>query len=131
MISLLPVEEATELSKELGISERFAVANAFRGLLHNPQAAAALFKMLNTLQNKADLDARTRELVILRTAWITRSEYEFCTHVRVSSVEHRLAQEEILGVRDPDSCGAYSDKDRAVLRMADELHDRAAVSSET
>jgi hypothetical protein len=32
-----------------------------------------------------------------------------------------MSEEEILGVRDPDSCRAYSETDRAVIRMVDEL----------
>ena len=76
------------------------------------------------------LNSRTRELVILRTGWCTKSEYEFCQHVRVAR-ELKISEEEILGVRDPDKCRAYSEVDRAVIRMADELLDNSEVFPQT
>jgi alkylhydroperoxidase family enzyme len=76
------------------------------------------------------LNARTRELVILRNGWRTKSEYEFCQHVRVSR-DLKMSDEEILGVRDPANCRTYSETDRAVIRMADELLDDSEVSAET
>lgn len=42
-----------------------------------------------------------------------------------------LNEQDILGVRDPESCPSYSELDRAVIRMTDELLDRAHVSPET
>ena len=42
-----------------------------------------------------------------------------------------MNDEEILGVRNPAQCKAYSDADRAVITMADELHDNSEVSPKT
>jgi alkylhydroperoxidase family enzyme len=74
--------------------------------------------------------ARTRELVILRIAWRTGAEYVFCHHVRISR-DLGMPDEEILGVRDPRRCRAYNKTDRAVLRLADELHEDAEVGRST
>jgi 4-carboxymuconolactone decarboxylase len=74
--------------------------------------------------------ARTRELVTLRVAWRTGAEYVFCHHVRISR-DLGIPDEEILGVRDPRRCRGYSKMDRAVLRLADELHEDAAVRPST
>jgi hypothetical protein len=41
-----------------------------------------------------------------------------------SSHELKIPDEEILGVRDPQRCHAYSKTDCAVLRLADELQPR-------
>jgi alkylhydroperoxidase family enzyme len=80
--------------------------------------------------NRNTIEARTRELIILRTAWRAGSEYVFGRHLlRARSL--KISEQEILGVRDPDKCAAYSDVERAVLKMADELHERANVSSAT
>ncbi len=130
MIPLLPVEEAIRCGKEVGLDERFSSLNAFRVMLHNARAAGAVAELLRTLMFHNKLDARTRELVILRNGWRTRSEYEFCQHVRVSR-DLKMSDEEILGVRDPGNCRVYTDTDRAVLRMADELLDNSEVSAET
>jgi 4-carboxymuconolactone decarboxylase len=130
MIPLLPLDEAIRRGKEVGLDERFSSLNAFRVMLHDAHAAGAVAGLLRTLMFHNKLNARTRELVILRNGWRTRSEYEFCQHVRVSR-ELKMSDEEILGVRDPGNCRAYTETDRAVLRMADELLDNSEVSAET
>ena len=130
MLALLPPEETRRLGKEAGIDDDLVNVNAFRALINNPGAAAGAHRLLTALMFHNQLPARTRELVILRTGWRTGSEYEFCQHVRVSR-NLKLSEDEILGVRDPDRCAAYSEVDRAVIRMADELHERAEVSPAT
>jgi alkylhydroperoxidase family enzyme len=130
MLPLLPIDDAIKRGKDVGLDERFATLNAFRVMLNNPRAAGAVANLLRTLMFHNTLNSRARELVILRTGWRTGSEYEFCQHVRVSR-DLKMSEDEILGVRDPDRCGAYSDVDRAVIRMADELLDRSQVSPET
>lgn len=130
MIPLLPVDEAIKRGKEFGLDERFASLNAFRVMLNNPRAAGAVASLLRTLMFNHTVSSRARELVILRTGWRTRSEYEFGQHVRVSR-DLKMSEQEILGVRDPDACPVYSDADRAVIRMADELLDQSEVSAQT
>ena len=130
MIPLLPVEEAIKRGKEAGLDERFASLNAFRAMLNSPHAATAAAGLLRALMFQNTLNPRSRELVILRTGWRTRSEYEFCQHVRVAR-DLKMSEEEILGVRDPDSCHAYSETDRAVIRMVDELLEKSEVSAAT
>jgi len=130
MLPLLPADEAIKCGKEVEVDQNFATLNAFRAMLHSPRAAAAVANLLRTLMFKNTLNSRARELVILRTGWRTRSEYEFCQHVRVSR-DLKMSEEEILGVRDPDKCATYSETDRAVIRMADELLDHSEVSPGT
>jgi 4-carboxymuconolactone decarboxylase len=130
MIPLLPLDEAISRGKEVGLDDRFSSLNAFRVMLHNRHAAGAVAELLRTLMFHNTLNARTRELVILRNGWRTSSEYEFCQHVRVAR-DLKMSEEEILGVRDPGNCRAYDESDRAVIRMADELLDGSEVSAET
>ncbi|MGH7935035.1 MAG: carboxymuconolactone decarboxylase family protein [Candidatus Binataceae bacterium] len=130
MIPLLSAEEAKRRAREAGVGEDFARLNVFRMLLQNPTVAHAAAGLLGTLMNKNSIEARTRELIILRTAWRTGSEYEFCRHM-LRSRKLAMSEQEILGVRDPVNCAAYSEVDRAVINMADELSDRAQVARET
>ena len=129
-IALLSVEEAEKRGAEIGIPATLAKLNAFRALLHNPVATGPVAKLILTLIFQGTLDHRTRELVILRTGWRTRSEYEFCQHVAIAR-QVGMKDEEILGVRDPDRYAAFSDVDRAVLALTDELVDGTRVSDET
>ena len=130
MIPLISKNDGTRLAKEHGIPEMVAGIDGFRPVMHSPATASAVANLLLTLMTRNTLNARTRELVILRIGWRTGSEYEFCNHVRVSRAL-KMSDEEILGVRDPDSCNAYSETDRAVIRMADELTDGTEVSAQT
>src|SRR5262249_10552916 len=130
MIPLLPVDEAVRRGKEVGLDERISSLNAFRAMLHSSRAAGAVAELLRTLMFHNTLNARARELVILRNGCPSRFEYEFCQHVRVAR-DLKMTDEEILGVRDAANCRAYSETDRAVIRMADELLDNSEASVET
>ncbi len=130
VIPLLTVEKAKRRGKEAGVPDELAGINVFRALLHNPAVAGPLANLLTTLLFRGKLNARIRELVILRTGWRNKSEYEFCQHVGVAR-RLKMTDEDILGVRDPDRCAAYNEIDRAVLKMTDELHERCRISSAT
>jgi alkylhydroperoxidase family enzyme len=129
-LPLISIDEAARLGKKLGIERLFATSNVFRGLLNSPTATAGFFGLASTLLFHNKVADRTRELVILRVGWRTGSEYVFCQHVRASR-ELGMPDIEILGVRDPQRCQAYSETDVAVLRLADELHERAEVTRST
>jgi 4-carboxymuconolactone decarboxylase len=139
MIPLLPADEALKRFKDSGIADAVkdpALAkgmsrlNVFRALLNNPAITLAQSGLAGALMGSKTLDHRIRELVILRTGWRTKSEYEFVQHVGVSR-RMNMTDEEILGVRNPAQCKAYNDVDRAVIAMADELHDHSQVSAKT
>jgi 4-carboxymuconolactone decarboxylase len=139
MIPLLPPEEAlkrftesriADAVKDPALAKSMSQLNVFRALLNNPAITFAQSGLAGALMGSKTLNHRVRELVILRTGWRTKSEYEFVQHVAVS---RRLGMndEEILGVRNPAECKAYSNADRAVIAMADELHDHSEVSPAT
>ncbi len=130
MIPVLPADEALKRAKEVNIDESWARLNAFRTMLNSPRVAGGFAEMLRTLMFRNVVNSRARELVILRIGWRTKSEYEFCQHVRVAR-DLKMSEAEILGVRDPDACAAYSAVDRAVIKMADELHETSTVSAAT
>lgn len=139
MIPLLSPDEAQRRFAEFRIGEavnnpNLATAmsklNVVRALLQNPSVTAAQTHLAGALMGSKTLNPRLRELVILRTGWRTRSEYEFCQHVGIAR-QLQMSDEEILGVRDPGNCKAFSEVDRAVIAMADELNDNSEVSEKT
>jgi alkylhydroperoxidase family enzyme len=130
VLPLLSVDEAARLGEKLGIDRDLATSNVFRALLNSPSATAGFYAVVNALLFRNKVSARARELIILRIGWRTGSEYVFCNHVRFSR-DFGIPDEEILGVRDPERCHAYSNTDRAVLHLADELHEHAEVTRST
>jgi alkylhydroperoxidase family enzyme len=130
MLPLLSIDESARLGESLGIDHAWATSNVCRGLLNSPSATAGLYAVLDALMFHNKVAARTRELIILRIGWRTGSEYVFCQHVRISR-ELGIPDEEILGVRDPQRCHVYSNTDRAVLHLADELHEDAEATRAT
>ena len=139
MIPLLSPDEAQqrftafrigEAVNNPGIAGTMSKLNVVRALLQNPAVTAAQSHLAGALMGSKTLNPRLRELVILRTGWRTKSEYEFCQHVGIARQLH-MSDEEILGVRDPANCKAFSEVDRAVIAMADELNDNAEVSVKT
>jgi alkylhydroperoxidase family enzyme len=130
MLPLLSIDESARLGGILGIDRRLATSHAFRGLLHNLGAADGFYAEVDALMFRNKVAARTRELIILRVGWHTGSEYVFCNHARISR-GLGISDEEILGVRDPQRCRAYCETDRAVLHLADELHEHAEVTRST
>jgi alkylhydroperoxidase family enzyme len=139
MIPLLSADEArkrfaeSRVAEAVGnpnLAEAMSKLNVVRALLQNPSVTAAQSRLAGALMGSKTLNPRLRELVILRTGWRTKSEYEFCQHVGIAR-QLKMSDEEILGVRDPASCKAYSDVDRAIIAMTDELSDTAEVSAGT
>lgn len=99
--------------------------NIFATLAHHPR----LLKRFNVLGGlfltRGLLPARERELVILRTGWRTRCEYEFGQHV-VLGRRAGLDDEEIRRVtRDG---GGWSAGEALLVRLADEIHETRDVS---
>ena len=129
-LPVLSTEEARRRGKEIGIPSSLTRLNAFRVLLHNTAVTGPLAQFLVALLAQGTIDSRTRELVILRTGWRTASEYEFCQHVAIAR-QLGMKDDEILGVREPEAFPAYAARDRAVIRMADELLDHSGLSDET
>jgi alkylhydroperoxidase family enzyme len=76
------------------------------------------------------LPARERELLILRTGWNCASPYEWGQHVRISQALG-MDREEILRVAQGPEADGWSREDAALLRAADELHERAKISAGT
>ncbi|MBV8362913.1 MAG: carboxymuconolactone decarboxylase family protein [Deltaproteobacteria bacterium] len=139
MIPLLSQDEAQSRFAKFRIGEAvnnpnlasaMSKLNVVRALLQNPAVTAAQSHLAGALMGSKTLNPRLRELVILRTGWRTKSEYEFCQHVGIAR-QLKMSDEEIFGVRDPANCKAFSEVDRAVIAMADELNDNAEVSVKT
>ena len=99
----------------------------FRTLAHNPRVLRKIRQ--GNLLDRGSLERRDRELVILRTTARCGCAYEWGVHAaffagRVGLGEAELRATARGGADDP----AFGERERALVRLADELHDSAQLS---
>jgi 4-carboxymuconolactone decarboxylase len=80
--------------------------------------------------SKNTIPARDRELVTLRTAWLSRGEYIWASHQDSYATKAGLTADEVSRVtKGPDA--GWSTFDAALLRSVDELQTSRFISDET
>ncbi len=99
----------------------------FRTMSHSPRVLTRMFA--GSFLDKGPLTLRQRELIILRTCARCNSEYEWGVHVAFFAGKAGLSGDEIRASREP-LYTSWSKSDGLLLRLVDELHDRAQVSDE-
>jgi alkylhydroperoxidase family enzyme len=119
-----------------------AISNtAFKGLsplnlrlalAQEPQLAAAFQAMAHVVLFKGSVSERDREIAIIRTGALTRSEYEWGMHVSIYAEQCGLSEAHIMEL----TLGNPSERlwtvtERAIIRMVDELHHHCTVSDTT
>jgi 4-carboxymuconolactone decarboxylase len=106
------------------------ILNLYATLLNHPALYGPRLKFGSYLQRDSLLSPRTRELLILRTAVTTRTDYEWGHHVEAAQKAGLTIQEIRRIAVGPDAAG-WSEEDAALLRAADELRREAFVSDST
>jgi alkylhydroperoxidase family enzyme len=79
---------------------------------------------------ESTLPPRDRKLAILRTAWLCQAPYEFGEHVEQAK-RIGVTSVEIDAVVDGSGSTFWSDHERAILQVVEELHKSAMVSDQT
>jgi alkylhydroperoxidase family enzyme len=126
----LPVDEAKAAADEAGVPDYMAELAIFQVLLNHPRLACALNDLLAIMLWRGALDARLRELLIMRISWLTGSEYEWTQHWRVAQ-GLGVSADDLLGVRDWQAYQAFGPAERAVLAATDDVVRHGAVSAES
>jgi alkylhydroperoxidase family enzyme len=94
--------------------------NLHRMLAHAPRVGHAYTNLADALRWDGELDPVLRELAILRVGVLLGSAYEVRAHTAIA-LRFGMAQAKIdalkLGTEDP----AFTDTERAVLRLTDDL----------
>lgn len=103
--------------------------NVFATLARHPNLVGRFAALTNLLRNESSVPFREREIVILRVAARTDCVYEYAQHESVarsaglSEAEIRAA---IFG-----GPSDWSDREGALIRLVDELHDGSIISDDT
>jgi alkylhydroperoxidase family enzyme len=96
----------------------------FRTLAHNPRVLRRVRK--GGLLDPGTISLRERELVILRTTALCRSEYEWGVHVAFFAHAAGLDAAQIAATVTGE-LAAFSDDDRPILELCDALHRASAI----
>jgi 4-carboxymuconolactone decarboxylase len=104
--------------------------NIFSTLARHPRLFKRWSRFGGFLLYGGDLPDRDRELLILRTAWNCRAEYEWGQHARIA-VGLGVSQAEVERVVDGPAAAGWSALDAALLRGADELHQNSVIADAT
>jgi alkylhydroperoxidase family enzyme len=96
------------------------LANIFRTMANNAQLWRAYLRLGNGLWTHCGLDLPTRELVILRTAILHHSQYEWHQHVRIGR-QAGLSDEKIVALHHWRNSDLFSEAERALLGYVDAL----------
>ncbi len=123
---LRPILEATPPDFDVRLGDN----NIFPTLARHEQLFRAWLPFGGFLLGRGVLGARERELLILRTGFNCSSDYEWGQHVRIA--EHiGISREEIARVAEGPGAPGWPPADAALLRAADELHERAKIADDT
>jgi alkylhydroperoxidase family enzyme len=104
--------------------------NIFATLANHPSLFGDWWTFASGLLQRGTLPVRDRELLLLRTGWNCRSEYEWGQHVRVGKAAGLTDDEIVRITAGPDAPG-WDDWDATLLRAADELHDDFRIGDAT
>lgn len=117
-----------------------AVEGWFRRIMPEGAEPLALFRtlavnervfgrvMAGGLLDRGSISIREREIVIDRTTWRCRSEYEWGVHVAFFGVRAGFGEQEIAGIcTDDPAMTVFDERERLLLCLCDELHATATV----
>lgn len=127
----LPAGERDSQANELlaQADAGIGTANIFTTLVRHPGLFRKWLPFGGKLLN-GKLPARERELLILRTGWNCRAEYEWGQHVVIGR-RAGLRDDEISRVPAGPDQPDWSPADATLLRAADELHESARIGDAT
>jgi alkylhydroperoxidase family enzyme len=120
--------EGREFLQTVGREGR--VLNIYRTLAAHPKLLKRWAVFGTHVLYKSKLPARERELLILRTGWLCRSEYEWGQHVIIAKGVG-VTDEEIERVMEGADAAGWDGFDAALVRAADELHEDSFISDGT
>ncbi|GAA2535334.1 carboxymuconolactone decarboxylase family protein [Mycolicibacterium diernhoferi] len=94
--------------------------NVLGAMAYHPELSRAFFTFNGHLLGATTLTPRQRELLVLRTAVLRESEYEWAQHVVIAG-DVGISGEEVAEIEVGPQSPIWSDADAALLRTADEL----------
>jgi 4-carboxymuconolactone decarboxylase len=130
---IAPVADSQRTQEQRALDSRFAssdIPNAVATYLNHPALAEHILPFEHYVSSQSGLPPRHRMLLVLRTAWLTRSNYIWA-HRAAAARQARLTNEELKRIAQGPDAKGWDAFDATLLRAADELHVDSFVSDTT
>jgi alkylhydroperoxidase family enzyme len=126
-------EDAMQLAAKLRANFGLATSqlpDSVATMLRHPDLYRAQIEFVTRRAQASVLAPRDRELVILRTAWLCHSDYAWGEHVNFAK-KAGVSADEIEWLTQGSAAPKWNERDRALNRLVEELHETSFVSDET
>jgi len=122
-------ELAARLRANFGL-QTTELPDSIATMLRHPELYRAHVEFVTARAKAMKLSPRDLELFILRTGWLCRSGYIWGEHVKFGKAAG-LTGEEVERITQGSAAPGWNDRDRALNKLAEELHETCFVSDET
>jgi len=118
------------------VAERFLAADADRvpnvltTMMHHPALVGPFLLYNRVLLEKPTLGHRLRELMVLRVAWRTRSEYEWVQHCRFAD-RYSITPQDIEAIARGTRAEGWTPLEADLVAATDQMLDRYCIDDET
>jgi AhpD family alkylhydroperoxidase len=102
------------------LKERGQISGLYRTLLKSPDIANGWETLFTAVRNRSTLNPALREMMILRVAVINKADYEFQAHI-IPATKAGIAAEKIEAIKNPDLSPAFSELERAMIKLTDTM----------
>ncbi len=118
----IPYADLTNAPEDVrNLASNLPPLNIFRMLPHAPTFLRGFGQLGTAILSQADLDARLRELIILRVGKRSPAPYEWQQHVPIGR-SCGVSDDEIAALERGDvEAPCFSERDRVALKLTDEL----------
>ena len=116
--------------ESLGLSEHSVMPEAFGTMLKHPGLYRCQMEMGVQLLGKGALNARERELAVLRVGWLCRAPYEWCQHVDIAK-RYGVTGEEIERATRGSTAPGWTPHEAAIVRGVEELLGDQSIADDT
>jgi 4-carboxymuconolactone decarboxylase len=123
-ISLIEEHEHPELAPLIGkirSGRRGSLINVYKLLLHAPAIAEIWLALINVFRTASALDARLREIAIIRVGHLNRVAYVVKQHVPALAIPAGVTIEECAALGEPQCGTAFGARERAALAYVDAM----------
>ena len=127
---LEPIPAVAEKAREAMKSQPINAVNVAATMAHNRTMSKAIGKFAQTVLFDGELPRRQVEVAVLRMGWNCQAVYEFGQHTLFGRAAG-LSDDEIYLTTRPVAEGSWSEADRAILQLVDDLYTDDCVSDAT